>query len=61
MAVPKRKTSKSKNGMRQAGKGLVRKTNIKFDENGNAVISHNLIVKREKRIKQEEKTASVSK
>ena len=35
MAVPKRKTSKSKNGMRQAGKGLKKKMNLRLDENGN--------------------------
>ena len=46
MAVPKRKTSKSKNGMRQAGKGLVKKTNLKLDNDGNVVMSHVLIVKK---------------
>lgn len=56
MAVPKRKTSKSKNGMRQAGKGLKRKMNLRLDENGNVQMSHIVIVKRVK--KQKEETAN---
>ena len=56
MAVPKRKTSKSKNGMRQAGKGLKRKMNLRLDENGNVQMSHVVIVKRVK--KQKEETAN---
>ena len=55
MAVPKRKTSKSKNGMRQAGKGLKRKMNLRLDENGNVQMSHVKIFKRVKKTKQEEK------
>jgi len=54
MAVPKRKTSKSKNGMRQAGKGLTLKMNLKFDDKGVAQMSHNLVVKREKKQKESE-------
>jgi ribosomal protein L32 len=53
MAVPKRKTSKSKNRMRQAGKGLVRKTNLKLDDKGNVTMSHVLVLKREKKEKKE--------
>ena len=56
MAVPKRKTSKSKNGMRQAGKGLKRKMNLRLDENGNVQMSHVVVVKRVK--KQKEETAN---
>lgn len=56
MAVPKRKTSKSKNGMRQAGKGLKKKMNLRLDENGNVQMSHVVIVKRVK--KQKEETAN---
>ena len=40
MAVPKKKTSKSKNGMRQAGKGLCVKHNIRFDADGSVVMSY---------------------
>ena len=54
MAVPKRKTSKSKNRMRQAGKGLKVQANISFDEKGEPRISHMLIVKREKKQKKTE-------
>ena len=54
MAVPKRKTSKSKNRMRQAGKGLVKKQTISVDTNGNLKLSHNTIIKREKKKKGEE-------
>lgn len=54
MAVPKRKTSKSKNGMRQAGKGLVRKTNLRLNANGEPQMSHMLIVKRVKKQKPQE-------
>ena len=51
MAVSKRKTSKSKNKMRQAGKGLVKKNNIYIDAQGNLQLSHNLIVRRVKKAK----------
>lgn len=51
MAVPKRKTSKSKNGMRQAGKGLRKLNNLIFDNNGNAKMFHNTIFKRVKKEK----------
>jgi len=49
MAVPKRKTSKSKNKMRQAGKGLICKNNIKIDPHGEIQLSHNLIIKKVKK------------
>ena len=52
MAVPKRKTSKSKNKMRQANKGLVKKNNIFFDKEGNMKISH--IVRKAKRVKKQD-------
>ncbi|MEN9781929.1 MAG: Ribosomal L32p protein family [Pseudomonadota bacterium] len=39
MAVPKRKTSKSKRDMRSAGKGLVKK-NVMFREDGSAYVGH---------------------
>ena len=52
MAVPKRKTSKSKNGMRQAGKGLIRKMNLKLDSEGNVQMSHILIIRRNKNKKE---------
>ena len=57
MAVSKRKTSKSKNKMRQAGKGLVRKNNIYFDAQGNLQLSHNLIIRRVKKAKTADATA----
>ena len=44
MAVPKRKTSKSKNKMRQAGKGLVRKQNIFVGKDGKYSMSHRTVV-----------------
>ena len=53
MAVPKRKTSKSKNGMRQAGKGLKRKMNLRLDQNGNVQMTHVAVVKRVKKRKEE--------
>ncbi len=53
MAVPKRKTSKSKRDMRQAGKGLSRKSNIRIDENGSILLSHNTRIVRVKKDKQE--------
>ena len=53
MAVPKRKTSKSKRDMRQAGKGLSRKNNIRIDENGSILLSHNTRIVRVKKNKQE--------
>lgn len=57
MAVPKRKTSKSKRDMRQAGKGLVKKNHIRIDKDGNVLLSHNTRIIREKKSKdnQEEK------
>ena len=48
MAVPKKKTSKSKNGMRQAGKGLVAKGHIRIDKDGHAQMSY---VERQTRVK----------
>ncbi|GEM_PF-5801079 len=54
MAVPKKKTSKSKNGMRQAGKGYTKKTNIFVDKDGKYCMSHMVILKREKKAKKEE-------
>ena len=53
MAVPKRKTSKSKRDMSQAGKGLSRKSNIRIDENGSILLSHNTRIVRVKKDKQE--------
>ncbi len=55
MAVPKRKTSKSKNGMRQAGKGLRRKTNLKLNADGIVTMSHIRIIEKKKKEKKEEK------
>ena len=43
MAVPKRKTSKSKRDMRSASKGLVKKINIAIDYTGKATMSHMFI------------------
>lgn len=42
--------------MRQAGKGLKKKMNLRLDENGNVQMSHVVIVKRAK--KQKEETAN---
>lgn len=53
MAVPKKKTSKSKRDMRSAGKGLVKKNHIRIDESGKPVLSHMMI--KPKRIKKEKK------
>ena len=52
MAVPKKKTSKSKRDMRSAGKGLVKKAHIRFDEKGEPVMSHMKIFKRERKPKE---------
>ena len=49
MAVPKRKTSKSRNKMRQAGKGLIKKNTISVDKDGNLKLSHNTIIRKEKK------------
>jgi len=49
MAVSKRKTSKSRNGMRQAGKGLVRKMNLQINNEGKIVMSHVVVFKRQKK------------
>ena len=54
MAVPKKKTSKSKNRMRQAGKGFTKKQNIFIDKDGKFCMSHMVIIKREKKVKKEE-------
>ena len=54
MAVPKKKTSKSKNGMRQAGKGLVAKNNIRIDKDGKVQMSYVERQVRIKKVKQEE-------
>ena len=51
MAVPKKKTSKSKRDMRSAGKGLVKKAHIRRNEKGEPVMSHVKIVKRERKPK----------
>jgi ribosomal protein L32 len=60
MAVSKRKTSKSKNGMRQSGKGLRKKENLIFDDKRNLVgISHHKFFL-EKRRKKEEQNKEVS-
>ena len=56
MAVPKRKTSKSKNKMRQAGKGIVKKQTISVDKDGNLKLSHNMIVKKEKKKKEKDQS-----
>ena len=53
MAVPKRKTSKSKRDMRQAGKGLKKNVNIKLDANGIPILAHNIVIIREKKKKEE--------
>lgn len=55
MAVPKRKTSKSKNKMRQAGKGLVKKSNLIIDKGGEIKLSHNTIIKKVKHKEKNEK------
>ena len=52
MAVPKKKTSKSKNGMRQAGKGLVVKNHIRIDKDGKVQMSY---IERQVRIKKVKK------
>ena len=57
MAVPKKKTSKSKNRMRQAGKGFTKKQNIFIDKDGKFCMSHMVIIKREKKQKNTEKSA----
>lgn len=54
MAVPKKKTSKSKNGMRQAGKGLKVKNNIRIDKDGKVQMSYIERQVRVKKVKQEE-------
>lgn len=41
MAVPKRKTTPSKKGMRSAGKGL-KPINISHDSKGEEVLSHHM-------------------
>ena len=51
MAVPKKKTSKSKRDMRSSNKALVKKAHISFDEAGKPTLSHMKIKK--KRIKKE--------
>ena len=51
MAVPKKKTSKSKRDMRSAGKGLVKKAHIRRNEKGELVMSHVKVVKRERKPK----------
>lgn len=50
MAVSKRKTSKSRNGMRQSGKGLRKKENLIFDDKKKLIgISHHkLFLEKEK-------------
>ena len=53
MAVPQRKTSKSKRDMRQAGKGLLKKNNIRIDKDGSILLSHNTRIVRVKKDKQE--------
>lgn len=53
MAVPKKKTSKSKNRMRQAGKGLVKKNNIRLDASGKPVMSHIIKIERVKKDKKQ--------
>ena len=55
MAVPKKKTSKSKNKMRQAGKGLVKKNHIRLDNSGKPSMSH--VVKMERVKKAKDQTA----
>ncbi len=40
MAVPKKKTSKSKNGMRQSGKALKKILNFVYDKDGNPSLPH---------------------
>ena len=49
MAVPQKKTSKSRNGMRQAGKGFKLRHNVFVDENGNFAISHNKVAPKRER------------
>ncbi len=44
MAVPKRKTSKSKNGMRQSNKGL-KPASLSFDSNGDLHLPHHATLK----------------
>ena len=51
MAVPKKKTSKSKNKMRQAGKGLSKKNHIHLDASGKPAMSHVMKVERVKKTK----------
>jgi ribosomal protein L32 len=53
MAVPKKKTSKSKNKMRQAGKGLSKKNNIRLDATGKPVMSHVIKIERVKKEKKQ--------
>lgn len=61
MAVSKRKTSKSRNGMKQSGKGLRKKENLIFDDRGNAIgISHHefFLGKKRKREEQDKEVSS---
>jgi ribosomal protein L32 len=55
MAVSKRKTSKSKNKMRQAGKGLKKKENLMYDDKKNliGIFHHKFFKKKEKREQKE--------
>lgn len=53
MAVPKKKTSKLKNKMRQAGKGLSKKNNIRLDATGKPVMSHVIKIERVKKEKKQ--------